>query len=168
VGPKPAPSERGTRGQPGGPLWSLLILSSRHIGDLGDCKVYPIWPDHLVPGWCLRMHDGRHLRDLGDRKVYPILRPGHSITGSRGCPRRLWRRIQLTHKSIPSYPLSLRKPPLSLRQRGGPLCGSKLCLPQRLTAPGAASHMEAAISCPEKFRVKLPHSYWIPGALPIC
>jgi len=62
--------------------------------------------------------DGRH---LGDCKVYPILRSGHSVTGSRGCPRRLCKKMQLTRKSSLSYLPNLRKPSVSARRRGGPL-----------------------------------------------
>jgi len=94
----------------------------------------------------------------------PALRPGHSITGSRGCPKKSWRKTQLTRKSTPSCPPDLRKPPSSLRRHGGgPLCGRKLCLPQRLTTPDAPSRMEAATSCPESFweSCHIPTGYWV-------
>jgi len=88
----------------------------------------------------------------GDRKVYPILWPGHSVIGSRGCPRRLWKRTQLTQKSTLSCPPDLRKTPSSPRRhKSGSLCGPNLCLPQRLTASAAPSCMEAATSCPKNF-----------------
>jgi len=169
MGPKPIPSGIGLREEPREPPQSLPILSGWHHEDLGDQKACPILlPCHSRPGWSQKTQDGRRIGELGGCKVYPILWPGHSGTGSQGCPKRLWRRTQLSRKSTPSCPPDLRKPPSSLRQRGGPLCEPKLCLPQRLTAPGAPSCTGAATSCPEKFPVKLPHSYWILGALQTC
>jgi len=61
------------------------------------------------------------------------------------------------YPKLPSRPQ--KTPVVSKTTQRRPAVRTQVVSPQRLTAPEAPSRMEAATSCPEKFRAKLPHSY---------
>jgi len=139
--------------QPREPLQGPLMLSGRHIGDLGDFKIYPILQlSHLVPDGTSRnrmtstSEIARFTRSPGLATPKPVC---GVVRGGCGGFSLLTR--------IPQD--SLRKLPLSVRRRGSLLSKPKKCLPQRLTNPGAPSQTEESASCPEIFWVKLPLSY---------
>jgi len=71
-------------------------------------------------------------------------------------------------QEYPKRPSQSQKTSVVSKMKKRPTVLTQVVSSQRLTAPGAPSRMEAAISCLEKFRIKLPHSYWMLGTLQTC
>jgi len=70
------------------------------------------------------------------------------------------------YPKLPSRPQ--KTPVVSKTTRRRPAVRTQVVSPPETNRSRSTQRMEAATSCPGKFRVKLPHSYWIRGALPIC
>jgi len=104
----------------------------------------------------------RRLQRLPDPLAWPFRKGSRLAQGGYG------KRFSLLAR-VPQATLPTSKNPHCLQDKEeAPLYKPKLCVSQRLTAPGAPSRTDAAISSLEKFRLKLPHTYWILGALQTC
>jgi len=85
-----------------------------------------------------------------------------------GVPEEVVEEDSAYSQEYPKLSSRPQKTPVVSKMMRRPAVQTQVVSPQRLTASGAPSRMEAATSCPQNFRVKPPHPYWTLGALQTC